>query len=403
MVNSLSEAMMEAVERLRRGPAAAVELFHHNDSDGLTSGAILTRALERAGFSVRRVCLEKPYPQLLKKILAADKKTIIFADFAGRIAPLIAELNNGRNLVLILDHHKAVPVNDEHVLNLDPELFGIRGDLEISASTTCYRFACIMDPVNRDLAALAAVGAVGDGFFLDGKLTGPNRDAALEAVSQSSLVFDTNDGDEKYLVKTPRGPVRCEEMGEYLDTLGGAGYSGGGPEMGVSVCLEGFSKESDSMVAELRDVRKTAFSRQMGRIMREGMHETAHIQWIDVGDGFRPMGVKMIGVFLDELKSGNLVDAGRYLAGFMKIPGEIPGMGEFVFNEVKVSMRVPPVMEGNIRAGILPGLDTFLPEATARLEGFSDACHSLTAATTVPAGRQRELIAEMEKILSNKG
>ena len=90
----------------------------------------------------------------------------------------------------------------------------------------------------------------------------------------------------------------------------------------------------------------------------------------------------MIGVFLDELKSGTLVDTEKYLAGFMNIPGEIPGLGTFTFNDVKVSMRVPPAMEEPIRAGRLPGLDTFLPEATARLAGFSDACHSLTAATT---------------------
>ena len=44
-----------------------VQIFHHNDSDGLSSGAILTRAFERAGFEVHRFCLEKPYPALLQK------------------------------------------------------------------------------------------------------------------------------------------------------------------------------------------------------------------------------------------------------------------------------------------------------------------------------------------------
>ena len=45
------------------------------------------------------------------------------------------------------------------------------------------------------------------------------------------------------------------------------------------------------------------------------------------------------------------------------------------------------------------GLNIFLPEATNRLGGFSDACHSLTAATTVAVGREEDLIAEMEEIL----
>jgi hypothetical protein len=46
------------------------------------------------------------------------------------------------------------------------------------------------------------------------------------------------------------------------------------------------------------------------------------------------------------------------------------------------------------------GLDILLPEATGKLGGFSDACHTLTAATTVAIGKEAQLIEEMEKILS---
>jgi hypothetical protein len=45
------------------------------------------------------------------------------------------------------------------------------------------------------------------------------------------------------------------------------------------------------------------------------------------------------------------------------------------------------------------GLNVLLPEATSRLGGFSDACHSLTAATTVAIGEEEQLIDEMESIL----
>ena len=46
------------------------------------------------------------------------------------------------------------------------------------------------------------------------------------------------------------------------------------------------------------------------------------------------------------------------------------------------------------------GLDVLLPAATRRLGGFVDACHSLTAATTVAAGAAERLVAEMERILA---
>jgi hypothetical protein len=64
-------------------------------------------------------------------------------------------------------------------------------------------------------------------------------------------------------------------------------------------------------------------------------------------------------------------------------------------------MRVSPFMEGEIRAGRALGLHTFLPEATQRLGGFSDACHSLTAATTIATGKEEQLIAEMEELLGD--
>ncbi len=72
-------------------------------------------------------------------------------------------------------------------INLDPDLFGLKGDRDISASTTCYLFARTLDPVNRDLAHIAAIGAVGDGFFVDGQLVSQNREVALEAVQQGLI------------------------------------------------------------------------------------------------------------------------------------------------------------------------------------------------------------------------
>jgi hypothetical protein len=68
--------------------------------------------------------------------------------------------------------------------------------------------------------------------------------------------------------------------------------------------------------------------------------------------------------------------------------------------DIKVSMRVSAWMEGQIRGKIAMGLNRLLPEATAAVGGFSDACHSLTAATTVGEGKEKRLIIEMEKILA---
>ncbi len=169
--------------------------------------------------------------------------------------------------------------------------------------------------------------------------------------------------------------------------------------MGVKVCLDGISPESDRMVEELKAIRTRLFDDEIKRLDSGGLNQAPDIQWFHVEKRFFPMGVKMIGAFCDAIKDTDHVDPRKYIAGFQIIPDEIPGFGAIPFHEAKISMRVSPYMEGEIRAGRAMGLNTFLPEATDRLGGFSDACHSLTAATTVAIGKERALIDEMEAIL----
>jgi hypothetical protein len=153
------------------------------------------------------------------------------------------------------------------------------------------------------------------------------------------------------------------------------------------------------VVEDYKAIRTRIFDDEIKRLQTGDLNKTAHIQWFLVENRFFPMGVKMIGAFCDAIKDTKLVDPLKYIAGFQIIPDEIPGFGAIAFNEVKISMRVSPYLEGEIRAGRVMGLNILLPEATNRLGGFSDACHSLTAATTVAIGKEEKLINEMENIL----
>ncbi len=398
-MNTWYQAIEQAIEELKQWPEKTIQLFHHNDSGGLSSGAILTQAFERQGFQVNRFCLEKPYPAVLKKVYQQEGGIIVFADFAGRIAPLLSELNKSRNLTLILDHHVAEVSSDPRVHNLDPDLHGLKGDRDISGSTTCYYFALALDPRNRDMAHIAAIGAVGDGFFVDGKLVSQNREATLEAVRQGMVMIREYPKGEQYFLTTSKGQMNIVEVGDYLDLLGGVGYYQNGPDIGVNVCLDGFSSDSDHLVEELKAIRKKIFDAEITKLKSGALRQSAHIQWFNVEKRFFPMGVKMIGAFCDAIRETDLIDPQKYLAGFQVIPDEIPGFGAIKFNEVKVSMRVSPFMEGEIRAKRALGLDVLLPEATAKLDGFADACHSLTAAVTVTIGKEEQLIQEMENII----
>ena len=58
MREQLINDMDNAIAEVKQWPKKNVQIFHHNDSDGLSSGAILNTAFERAGLGVRRFCLE---------------------------------------------------------------------------------------------------------------------------------------------------------------------------------------------------------------------------------------------------------------------------------------------------------------------------------------------------------
>ncbi len=131
-------------------------------------------------------------------------------------------------------------------------------------------------------------------------------------------------------------------------------------------------------------------------------NDTGDIIWFDVKDRFAPMGVKMIGVFCEEIVELDFIDQDKYLAGFQRIPDTVPGFGELEMGQTKVSMRTSASLSKRIMDKEIPGLNDFLPEATINLGGFADACHSIAAATTIDIGMEELLMKETQKTLNTK-
>ncbi len=400
MLSDFIKATEEALKKVEDYPQKEIMLFHHNDCDGLTSGAILQETFKRKGYIVKRFCLEKTYLPLLEEVFKNEGKLIVFTDFAGRIANVISNLNKGKNLTLIIDHHVATKPTDPMVYNLDPDLFGLKGDRDITASSTCYYFSKTwLGEESLDLVRPAALGAVGDGFFVDGRLVDANREVALEAQRQGYLEIVEREWGEEYIITYGDRREKCRDLGDYLDTLGGVGYQGNGPEIGVNVALQGPTEEADREVVKLREIQDQIFEQEFKRLQSGALKKTKHIQWFNVETRFNPMGVKMVGLFCERLSKKDFIDKNKYIAGFQTIPSEIPNFGKININQYKISMRVTEYLKEKIRAGELPGLSDFLPKATERLGGFSDACHTLTAATVIDIGKEKQLIDEMEKVL----
>ena len=406
MKNELITAMEEAVQKLENYPSKKISLFHHNDTDGLTSGTILLYGFESAGYGVSRFSLEKPYPQVLEKIFSESGRIIVFTDFAGKIAPMIAELNNSRNLVVIIDHHPAEESGDDSVINLDGDLFGLKGDRDISASATCFLFADVLLKnigLNADFFShLGALGAIGDGFLVDGALSGVNRDVMKIAEEQKLIRVIKNNVGEEYFISLGGFEYPASDICTALDTLGGVGYYQNGTAFGIELCQNGLTPSLKKLIDKLNKKKEEIFSKEI-KNLEQGINTTNNLHWFNVEDRFKPMGVKMIGVFCSIIKNMKFLDETKYLAGFQTVPNEVPGFGKINFDSTKISMRVSDFITVEIRSGAVPGLSSFLPAATHNIGGFADACHGLSAATTVKIGQEEALIIEIEKELKKLG
>jgi len=394
------QEIRKGIGQLRAG-GSEVALVHHNDADGLTSAAILDTALARAGFTVHRICIERVHPPIVARIHDQFPHTVFYVDLGAQAAPVISDANQGRRTTLILDHHHPHKPTDPKVLNIATEFFGLSGDMDISASTAAYFFALELDKANRDLAHVAVLGAVGDDHDREGGLVKENREALQDALEQGHVRFDVNEkGREIYFLTRFGEDTPMTPLGMAVTTLGGVGYYAGGPDLGVQVCLEGFTPDATRRLEELRHTQQTAYRKMTERLRQQGFHETEHIQWFSVGDDFSPMGVKIIGEYCWDIRNEDFTNPEKYIVGFQNMAQEVPGLGSFDWAQTKASMRLPTPLEHKILIDrTMPGLGYLVPEAAKKVGGSIDACHDYTAATIVDIGQEEPLVLEMEKLV----
>ncbi|WP_134672429.1 single-stranded-DNA-specific exonuclease RecJ [Halorussus marinus] len=191
-VPALAERAAACAGRLRG--ADDVLLASHIDADGLTSAAIAASALERAGISFETVFSKQLDAEELAAIAATDYDTVLFTDFGSGQLDIISDHEAAGDFTpVIADHHR--PAEAETEFHLNPLLFDIDGSSELSGAGASYVLARALEPEaedNRDLAALAVVGAVGDMQTTDGELVGANRSIVEEGVAAGVLETSTD-------------------------------------------------------------------------------------------------------------------------------------------------------------------------------------------------------------------
>jgi len=191
-VPALAERAAACADRLRA--ADDVLLASHIDADGLTSAAVAASALERAEIPFETVFSKQLDAEEVAAIAATDYDTVLFTDFGSGQLDIIGDHEAAGDFTpVIADHHR--PAETETEFHLNPLLFDIDGSSELSGAGASYVLARALEPDgadNRDLAALAVVGAVGDMQTTDGELVGANRSIVEEGVEAGILDTGTD-------------------------------------------------------------------------------------------------------------------------------------------------------------------------------------------------------------------
>lgn len=391
-LGEFEEKANQAIRELKKVKTEEAIIVHHDDADGLCSAAITKKALEREGIRVKTFCLEKIYREVVEDLHSKTGQIIFYVDIGSAHADMISEYNKGRNLTIILDHHDPKPSKDPKVLDLNLENFGFKGETDFAGATCCYLFAKTLDKANEDLSYLALVGSLElpKGFLSINSIV-------LKESLKNGVVQQKGKSYE-----ITRLHVRIDQLFPKLQILGAAGYYEGGPEIGIKACLEGLSKEVTEKVNTLEAKRKEANRRVLGRLYRERLKETEHIQWFDVGNMYANMGTKVIGQFCSFLSyQKRLIKPNKYILGFMNVQPEVPGWGKLKEKFVKASLRVPKPMKTTIENGELPGAVNLLERAS---EGFGIADgHQYAASVILPMDKKQVLIENAEKAAQHPG
>ncbi len=178
-----------AISLLREGARKAADLvekhdfirvYTHHDADGISAGAILAKALLRAGKNFHISFLKG-----LNEPFEYEKgDLLLFADMGSGYHDLMSKVDTD---VVILDHH--TPSGEikakKSLVHVNPHLVGMDGTYELSASGVCYFFATELGK-NRDLASMAVVGMLGD----KQKVVGGNSEIVREGI-ESGVIFES--------------------------------------------------------------------------------------------------------------------------------------------------------------------------------------------------------------------
>lgn len=325
------------------------------------------------------------------KGIYSQRGLYLFTDIGSAHVKLIEREVSKGSLTIILDHHDTQQSSHSDVLNVNPELYGLSGERDASASTVAYLFAKTLSSDNIDLSALAMIGTA----EIPGPIVGLNQLALRDALTSG---FIQSDGEDFKVMKLGK-PLSYKRYSTILSVLASVGYYRGGPLRALRACMDGFKDEDYEEASKLEEERKKANATLLSILRRKKLNKMKAIQWFSDEGVYRGMGTKVIGSFCSYLQYQGFIDKDKYVVGYMDVPPDIPGYGRLEKTYVKISTRAPKPLADRIAAGEKPPLSKILPEACSKYGGFADG-HTVAASGVVEKKAITDVLRTLDELAS---
>ncbi len=159
MIQSFLEKIKQEAEDLKKSDDT-IRVISHLDADGLSSAAILTKALKRLNKKFALTIVKQLSPNILSQFKAESYETFLFVDLgSGNLEDIKTAIKAKK--IIILDHHQPQQIENSFS-HLNPILFGLDGNKDVSGAGLAYLFAKFLDEKNQDSSPIALIGAIGD-------------------------------------------------------------------------------------------------------------------------------------------------------------------------------------------------------------------------------------------------
>ena len=177
IMKSIIEKMMNKAKEITpliNKEKGKIHIVTHHDADGISSGAIIFRALEILGKDITIDVVRQLEDEIIKNISKKSADLFIFTDLGSGQKEIIGRYIK-ETPVIIIDHHQKSDYTSENIHEFNCHDFGVDGKDEISGSGMTYILCRELTPKIKDMSEFILIGAAGDTQKKDGMFISLNK------------------------------------------------------------------------------------------------------------------------------------------------------------------------------------------------------------------------------------